>query len=99
MRLDGLSASSNVDLGQTKTTRTPSTTESNATDGASTVPATETFQPTGGYDALLKQVQNDPVVRSEVVASAASKLNNGELDTPTAKAQVVQAILQSMLGS
>jgi hypothetical protein len=98
MRLDGLSASPNVDLGQTQTTRPVNTADSTLTTSAASAASTETFQPTGSFDALLKEVQNAPSVRAEVVANATSRLSTGDLDSPTAKAQVVQAILESLIG-
>jgi hypothetical protein len=94
MRLDGLSANANVDLSQTKAPRPLTTPDAPAASSANT----ETFQPTDSFDALLKEVQNAPAVRSEVVANASSKLDSGDLDSPTTKAQVVQAILESLIG-
>ncbi len=96
MRLDGLSANPNVDLGQTKASRPVNNTDTNTSDSASVAAATETYQSTGGFDSLLKELQNIPFIRNEAVANAASRLAGGDLDGPDAVDKVVQAIMQTV---
>lgn len=96
MRLDGLSGTPNVDLGQTKTSRPVNTTDTTTTDSSAAAAATETYQSTGGFDSLLKELQTIPFIRNEAVANAASKLAGGDLDGPEAVDKVVQAIMQTV---
>ncbi len=94
MRVDGFPNKTNiVDLTGTKTSG----------DGASgsvspsALNAAETFEPTGDVQGLLNALQQTPVIRPEVIADVADRLNAGELNTPKAKEETVNAILGSTL--
>ena len=94
MRVDGFPGQINLgDLSGPKANR------DSAGDPASASPltATETFQPTGDVQSLLDALRQTPLVRPEVIAEVAGRLNAGELNTPKAKAETVTAILGATL--
>jgi hypothetical protein len=71
------------------------------TDGSSADVSTssEQFQPTSALQSLLDALKSIPPVRQEVVGDVAGRLNNGELSTPQARQQTVEAILGAGPGS
>ena len=95
MRLDGLSANPNIDVGQTKTSRPASPSDSTPADSGPTAVATETYQSTGGFDSLVKELQTIPFIRPDAVTGASGRLASGELDGADATDKVVSAILET----
>jgi hypothetical protein len=73
--------------------------ETGEADPTSEVESTETFQPTADLTTLLDSLNQVPLLRQDVVADAAARLNAGELNTPVARAETVNAILSTTLSN
>ena len=94
MRVDGFPDKTNIaDVGAPNTTRTAT----GDSTPPSTLPATESFQPTADLQGLLSVLQQTPLARQDVIADVSERLRAGELNTPKANAETVGAILGTTL--